>query len=62
MGHVQLHSEVFDIALHPTRPLLATALLSGHVSWYFSVIGLYLPKLLVSARWRAEQVMAYQTT
>ena len=34
MDSLQLPSEVFDIAVHPTKPLLATALLSGHVSWY----------------------------
>ena len=34
MNPLQLPSEVFDIALHPTRPLVVTALLSGHVSWY----------------------------
>jgi WD repeat-containing protein 55 len=31
---MELPSEVFAIALHPNRPLLATALLEGHVSWY----------------------------
>jgi WD repeat-containing protein 55 len=34
MEALELPSEVFDIALHPTRPILATALLSGHVSRY----------------------------
>lgn len=30
---MELPSEIFAIALHPSRPLLATALLEGHVSW-----------------------------
>ena len=30
---MELPSEVFAIALHPTRPILATRLLEGHVYW-----------------------------
>ena len=31
---MEFPSEVFAIALHPTRPIFATALLEGHVYWY----------------------------
>jgi hypothetical protein len=31
---MELYSEIFTVALHPHRPLLATGLLGGHVSWY----------------------------
>lgn len=37
---MELPSEVFAISLHPTKPLLATGQLSGHVSCYkFSLPG-----------------------
>jgi WD repeat-containing protein 55 len=32
---MDLPSEVFAIALHPNIPLLAAALLEGHVYWYW---------------------------
>jgi WD40 repeat protein len=49
---MDLPSEIFAISLHPTRPVLAAALLSGHVTCHDSILPL---TSSATSKWQAKR-------